>query len=211
MVELSGVGKRPRAPTITVDTSAVNEEPTDGEPWHLPFFQYNNTNTLPDTQQINSPASGDPNPNSLAVPGARPRGDSIDSHSTQSTTGSQTFVGSQSPSSDVGSILDIGNEDDVWKPESEEERTAFKVDNNPFGVTPGHLSKLIPRKNYAAFYLMKGLAGLERGLRTSIKSGLSIDEEHLPGSVSFDDVRNAESRLDAKTRHRAQRHRRFYV
>lgn len=60
----------------------------------------------------------------------------------------------------------------------------FNVENNPFGFTPGHLSKLIP-KSLAAFRALGGLRGLERGLRTDGRSGLSVDEGHLDGAISF--------------------------
>jgi Ca2+-transporting ATPase len=139
------------------------------------------------------------NPNTLAVPGSRPRNDSIDSRSSQSTTGSYTVGASPSQASEYTQVADLPSEQDIWKPESDDEAKAFQVKDSPFGLTPGHLSKLIPRKNYAAFYTMHGLAGLERGLRTSVKGGLSADEESLTGSVTYDDVRSAEH--DAEPKH----------
>ena len=43
-------------------------------------------------------------------------------------------------------------------------------------------------KSYAAFHALRGLAGLEKGLQTSIQSGLSVDEDKLAGKVSFEDA-----------------------
>lgn len=68
---------------------------------------------------------------------------------------------------------DHGNEDD------------FKVENNPFAYTPGMLNKMLNPKSLAAFYKLGGLAGLEKGLRTDRHAGLSVDETHLQGTVSF--------------------------
>jgi len=79
-------------------------------------------------------------------------------------------------------------DDDVLAPLPEDEHW-FKVEGqNPFAFTPGHLSRLINPKNYAAFVALGGLEGLERGLRTDSKSGLSLDETGLSGSISFEDA-----------------------
>lgn len=43
-------------------------------------------------------------------------------------------------------------------------------------------------KSLAAFQALGGLRGLERGLRTDLTSGLSVDETHLDGTVSFDEA-----------------------
>lgn len=63
----------------------------------------------------------------------------------------------------------------------------FKVDNNKFAFSPGQLGKLFPKSN-AAFYALGGLAGIETGLRTDRRAGLSVDEKELEGTVSFEDV-----------------------
>lgn len=64
----------------------------------------------------------------------------------------------------------------------------FHVPDNKFAFSPGQLSKLFNPKSLHAFYAMGGLAGLEKGLRTDIKSGLSSDEDTLDGAVSFGEV-----------------------
>ncbi|KAL2291805.1 hypothetical protein FJTKL_11988 [Diaporthe vaccinii] len=64
----------------------------------------------------------------------------------------------------------------------------FNHPKNKFAFSPGQLSKLLNPKSLNAFFAMGGLAGLEKGLRTDIKSGLSPDEDILDGSVAFEDV-----------------------
>lgn len=64
----------------------------------------------------------------------------------------------------------------------------FHVPDNKFAFSPGQLSKLFNPKSLNAFYALGGLAGLERGLRTDIKSGLSTDEDEIDGAVSFSEV-----------------------
>jgi Ca2+-transporting ATPase len=67
----------------------------------------------------------------------------------------------------------------------------FNVENNPFAFSPGQLSKLLDPKSFAAFSALGGIAGLEKGLRTNVTSGLSIDEENLDGAVSFEQAKTA--------------------
>merc|ERR1712230_226686 len=54
--------------------------------------------------------------------------------------------------------------------------------------SPGQMNKLLNPKSLAAFTALGGLPGIERGLRTDINAGLSIDEGDLEGSVSFQDA-----------------------
>jgi P-type Ca2+ transporter type 2C len=68
---------------------------------------------------------------------------------------------------------DKGNEND------------FLVPNNPFAFTPGQLNKQLNPKSLSAFKALGGLQGLAKGLRTSITAGLSVDEVHLDGQVTF--------------------------
>ncbi|KAI2792747.1 Calcium-transporting ATPase 2 [Penicillium oxalicum] len=69
-------------------------------------------------------------------------------------------------------------------------RTAadFEVQDNRFAFSPGQLNKMLNPKSLAAFYALGGLQGLERGLRTDLHAGLSIDECRLEGSVDFQQV-----------------------
>ncbi|KAG5298995.1 cation-transporting ATPase [Histoplasma capsulatum G186AR] len=64
----------------------------------------------------------------------------------------------------------------------------FQVENNPFAFSPGQLNKMLNPKSLKAFVALGGLQGLERGLRTDLVSGLSIDESRLEGTVSFEEA-----------------------
>ncbi|PGH19377.1 calcium-translocating P-type ATPase, PMCA-type [Polytolypa hystricis UAMH7299] len=85
-----------------------------------------------------------------------------------------------------------GEYDDVplseaLKPDRGNEKD-FEVENSPFAFTPGHLNKMLNPKSLAAFRVLGGPRGLERGLRTDLVAGLSGDEGHLVGNVTFDDA-----------------------
>lgn len=66
--------------------------------------------------------------------------------------------------------------------------TDFQVEDNRFAFSPGQLNKILNPKSLAAFHALGGLQGLERGLRTDLNAGLSIDEGRLDGTVNFEDV-----------------------
>lgn len=70
----------------------------------------------------------------------------------------------------------------------------FEVDNNIFAFSPGQLNKLLNPKSLSAFYKLGGLAGLEKGLRSDRRTGLSVDETTLDGTVSFEDATTAPSK-----------------
>jgi Ca2+-transporting ATPase len=61
------------------------------------------------------------------------------------------------------------------------EEILFDIEDNPFGLSPGHLSKLIEPKSISTLQALGGLPGLERGLRTDTRAGLNIDEITVPG------------------------------
>lgn len=146
--------------------------------------------------------NGDRTHGFLAVPHShRSRQNSVDSEDgSRSVAISQgeTVIGSsasgvhqptRSMSMD-GSNDTIMKDQDALKPDRGTE-DAFKVDNNPFAFSPGQLGKMFDPKSLAAFYSLGGLAGLEKGLRTDRKAGLSADESALDGAVSFDDATTA--------------------
>lgn len=114
----------------------------------------------------------------LPVPGARSRGNSVDSYG--ASIDSIISSGRYGPNG-------VEENDDPLKPDPGNEYL-FEVENNPFAFTPGHLSKLLNPKSLGAFHAMGGLAGLERGLRTDCHSGLGIDEENLDGFVTFEEA-----------------------
>ncbi|KAL1627966.1 plasma membrane calcium [Neofusicoccum ribis] len=129
----------------------------------------------------------------LSVPNSRSRGNSLDSQ-TEGGQGSisgttETYVNSSSAAGNkqLGGHDDILNDQEALKPDPGTEDT-FQVEDNKFAFSPGQLSKLYNPKSLGAFHAMGGLNGLLKGLRTDRKSGLSLDEEHLHGHVSFEDA-----------------------
>ena len=77
--------------------------------------------------------------------------------------------------------------EDALRPDKGNEKD-FDVEDNRFAFTPGQLNKLLNTKSLSAFRALGGLWGLEKGLRTSITAGLSVDEAELEGSISFHDA-----------------------
>ena len=74
----------------------------------------------------------------------------------------------------------------------------FHVENNKFAFSPGQLNKILNPKSLAAFQALGGLRGLERGLRTDLTSGLSVDEGRLEGTVGFEEA-TSQSTSEKKT------------
>lgn len=73
----------------------------------------------------------------------------------------------------------------------------FTVENNPFAYTPGQLSKLLNPKSLSAYKALGGLRGIEKGLLTDLRSGLSVDEspnEAGIGGGSSTDSTNIQTR-----------------
>lgn len=130
----------------------------------------------------------------LAVPGTRSRGSSLESteSQTQSSYGGDTYISSAGTAADSrkensNSNAHITNDKEALRPDPQNE-AEFKMEDNKFAYSPGQLNKMINPKSLSAFYALGGLAGIEKGLRTSRRSGLSTDEMDLEGYVSFDDA-----------------------
>jgi len=70
------------------------------------------------------------------------------------------------------------------------------AERSPFGLSPAQLSKLLDPKSITALEELGGLAGLEEGLRTDRRSGLSIDETRLTDTAGG----ATEPRIQAKKR-----------
>jgi P-type Ca2+ transporter type 2C len=73
----------------------------------------------------------------------------------------------------------------------------FNVENNKFAFSPGQMGKLFNPKSLKAFEKLGGLDGLEKGLRTNRKAGLSSDEDRLDGPVSSEDATEHSSHANA--------------
>ncbi|KAH6609034.1 p-type calcium atpase [Trichoderma cornu-damae] len=59
---------------------------------------------------------------------------------------------------------------------------------NNFAFTPSQLHKLLKQRSLAALHVFGGLRGLVLGLRTDVDTGLSVDESHLDGAITFDEA-----------------------
>ncbi|MCJ1338177.1 hypothetical protein MMC09_003462 [Bachmanniomyces sp. S44760] len=240
----AGPARRQRAPTITIDTSAVSplllqdgalplqvlsnsaqgaesEENLDGPPEQNMHSTTASNDSPPrevrTTQSFESKEARPVSPhnvsspvarwndmrsqNFLSVPGGRSRGNSVDSDEAgQSPTsyGGDTFIPSPASSSVGDTPRDLGrersntnliNDGDALKADPGTEAD-FEVEDTKFAFSPGQLSKLLNPKSLAAYHALGGLRGLERGLRTDYRSGLSCDENGLDGTVTFDEARN---------------------
>lgn len=249
-ISVKKIDRRQRAPTITIDTSAVNNS-SPPSPKSSPFPKQENSNSqdisrddstpyttedaefsastsrsdqpsrigvsdvgpsisLSNRERESRPASsqnvlspsisrGEKSTGFLAVPGTRSRQNSIES---EGENRAETVLSGETVSIAFGdneeSYMKSPENDDVMKdtkaldpdPGTEAE---FETDSSPFAFSQGQLNKLINPKSLSAFYTLGGLAGIEKGLRTDRKVGLSIDEKILPGKVTFDEAREAAS------------------
>ncbi|KAM0562804.1 hypothetical protein ACHAPJ_001644 [Fusarium lateritium] len=225
---------RRRAPTITIDTTAVNpnnstQAPQESQPSNLQddaisptttadpvstsgmsqrpprpelntSVSFENRDSRPTSpHNVSSPVtsrSGERGVGFLSVPmNHRSRQNSVDSEDMSRSVSSQgdtTVVASNSTQSDTlkGSEYDhkkITNDETALKPDTGTEAD-FEVENNPFAFTPGQLNKMFNPKSLSAFYKLGGIDGIEKGLRSDRKAGLSTDEKSLSGHVSFEDA-----------------------
>jgi Ca2+-transporting ATPase len=219
--------RRQRAPTITIDTSAVNpNEPNMTE--SVPAGDFEDTKTSSPQQHHQHEEAGDVSPithrqpatelraagsfesrdsrptsphnvssphqnwantqNFLSVPGARSRVNSMDSATENGeSTSSGTYIASQQSEAGGQDANRLINDKDALRPDPGTE-SAFEVQNNPFAFSPGQLGKLYNPKSLAAFYALGGLEGIEKGLMSDRKAGLSIDEQYCPKTVTFEDA-----------------------
>ncbi len=150
---------------------------------------------------VSSPVTSrgnDRNQGFLSVPSAiRSRQNSVDSDEGarslatsqgETVTGSASYTGEKSKSMSGEPFGDkIMHDPTALKPDQGKEAD-FVVEDNRFAFSPGQLSKMFDPKSLAAFYRLGGLAGLEKGLRSDRKAGLSVDEVSLDGVVSFDEA-----------------------
>ncbi|KAH7398221.1 calcium transporting P-type ATPase-like protein [Pyrenochaeta sp. MPI-SDFR-AT-0127] len=139
---------------------------------------------------VSSPATWGNNTGLLNVPGAQSRGNSIDSATEHGESNSSGTYVTSSPGDALKGDLgptEIPDPKEALKPDPGTEAD-FEVENNKFAFSPGQLGKLYNPKSLGAFHALGGLDGIEKGLRTDRKAGLSIDEQHLDGTVTFDEA-----------------------
>jgi Ca2+-transporting ATPase len=91
------------------------------------------------------------------------------------------------PAHTINAVYDDVSLSDALKPDPRNEND-FQVEDNRFAFSPGQLNKMQNPKSLAAFHALGGLQGLERGLRTDLDAGLSVDEARLEGAVDFEEV-----------------------
>ena len=111
-----------------------------------------------------------------------------------SSLGGETFYGSSATNSngmprivEGRDTIDYLNDKNALIPDPGTE-DEFKVENNKFAFSPGQLGKLYNPKSLSAYYALGGLKGIERGLRTNRRTGLSTDEQYLEGQVTFEEA-----------------------
>ncbi|KAG9522744.1 calcium-translocating P-type ATPase, partial [Aureobasidium melanogenum] len=197
---------RRRAPTITIDTSAGNDQsPTGLHPYQTsptdlrPSNSFDNENSRPTSpHNVSSPTFNNPQ-NFLSVPHARSRAGSFDTLGAESSS-TGTYVNS---SPEHGMPKAFGPQDSHGGPEVLSASEAlhpdpgteddFKRENNPFAFTPGQMGKMFNPKSLGAFHALGGISGIEKGLRSDRKSGLSLEEQHLDGQVSFEEATDHEN------------------
>ncbi len=66
----------------------------------------------------------------------------------------------------------------------------FEVIDNPFAFSPGQLIKTLNPKSLAAYRALGGVRGLERGLKTDLVAGLSLDETSISERITFEEATN---------------------
>lgn len=196
-----GKGQKPSAPQITLDTSNLSEEVTPVESTSSPQHLRGPSMTTPPQT-----AKGD---DSLLSPTTPDRKHYLDGATLNSRSGSwsnastrfRSNSGISATSSQTAetayskSSLTYDSPEDALRPDPGSEKD-FDVPNNPFAFTPGQLNKLLNPKSLSAYKALGGLRGLEKGLRTNITAGLSVDEVHLDGQVTFDEATLSAEKAD---------------
>lgn len=123
----------------------------------------------------------------LSVPGAS-RGNSLESPSTE---GDETLVSPHPVVSNTTTAKSVheGDEDPLGQHRADDP-AEFDIPNNVFAFSPGQLGKMYNPKSIAALRALGGLSGLEIGLRTNRRAGLSSEETILEGVVTFEEAVN---------------------
>ena len=77
--------------------------------------------------------------------------------------------------------------EEALRPDKTNEKD-FQVVDNPFAFSPGQLNKTLNPKSLAAYKALGGIRGLERGLKTDIVAGLSVDETSIREKITFEEA-----------------------
>ena len=137
--------------------------------------------------------------NFLSVPSNRSRGNSVDSEEPCGADTSSTSIASTADDRSFATHdnSNIIHDEDALKPDPSTEGD-FEVEDNKFAFSPGQLGKLLNPKSLAAFHALGGLKGIEKGLRTNIENGLSLNEKDLDGTVSLEQAVSCAAGKDAE-------------
>ena len=108
-------------------------------------------------------------------PGSRETGDEMKPSLQTSGASSETFE--NGPMNGAGDHPVLAD-DEALRPDKGTEDD-FEPEDNPFQFTPGQFGKMFNPKSLGAFHALGGLAGLEKGLRSDRKVGLSVHEETI--------------------------------
>ncbi|KAF7589454.1 plasma membrane calcium [Aspergillus hancockii] len=140
-------------------------------------------------------------PNRLSVHNGPPRsshsfdGETLRSRADSTISSADTIVRSRANSAattaQTKAIYDDVSVADALNPDARNEHD-FVVEDNKFAFSPGQLNKMQNPKSLAAFQALGGLHGLERGLRTDLSAGLSVDEGRLEGTISFQEATSSQ-------------------
>ncbi|KAK5221701.1 plasma membrane calcium [Exophiala xenobiotica] len=171
-------GQNPSAPKITLDTSNLSEHNTTSS--HRRGLSMS---TPPQTAVDESSYLSPTSPSKHTFDGS-----TLNSHDGATRLRSNSGISATSSATAYSkSSLDYESPDDALRPDKGNEKD-FVVQNNPFAFSPGQLNKLLNPKSLSAYKALGGLKGLEKGLRTSLTAGLSVDENRLDGSISFEEA-----------------------
>ncbi|KPI43692.1 Calcium-transporting ATPase 2 [Cyphellophora attinorum] len=185
------------APKITLDTSNLSEDnhrTTAPSPrtTHNRNASMSTPPATADNDNYLSPTSPDRSKHQFDGVTLNSRTGSINLSETSTRLRSNSGISAASTNTLYSKTsFECDSAEDSLRPDPGNEQD-FNVANNPFAFTPGQLNKLLNPKSLSAFKALGGLRGLEKGLRTSITSGLSTDEVTLQGQVSFDEATRAE-------------------
>lgn len=152
---------------------------------------------------ISSPTSRfiDKNHAFLSVPTARSRQNSVDSDdgyrssssfSAETTLGPGSSIGDRERRPDNTNNKSVMSDPEALHADPGTEHD-FEVEDNRFAFSVGQLNKLLNPKSLSAFYALGGLAGIEKGLRSDRKNGLSVDETTVDGTISFESIHDHSS------------------
>ncbi|KFA53171.1 hypothetical protein S40293_03137 [Stachybotrys chartarum IBT 40293] len=201
------VTTHPSSPSAP-ETGAVNITVADATQEHSNASEGKDSRPA-SSHNVSTPVAGRPSDRGnafLSVPqGTMPsRQNSVDStNGGASTVSSQgdtaTVVATNATRAERAKISldndDIMNDQNALKPDANME-SDFEVENNPFAFSPGQLNKMFNPKSLSAFYKLGGLRGIEKGLRSDRKAGLSVEESNLNGNVSFEEATARNDKLE---------------